>query len=136
MSVGIASTRPTIDGIWQAGEWNDSIEYALSNVNLGLNITPSHLRLIHDDVSLYGWVDAHSDNRMNFSYQGSTLYGCSSSRHPTATYNTSASTPTTPIGRVGGIACEECSSQNYTIVQKLAHTAASLTATIHSKRIH
>ena len=61
--VGTATVKPTIDGQWHPGEWDNTIEYVL-NVTVGsptpTNI-PAYIRMVHDSQNLYGIIDVPSD---------------------------------------------------------------------------
>jgi hypothetical protein len=60
--VGAATIKPTIDGKWQQGEWDSTIEYGLSQGPKGPVKIPSYLRMMHDASYLYGILDVPSDN--------------------------------------------------------------------------
>jgi len=61
--VASTSSPPSIDGQWQQGEWNSSVEYQLMLGSQNLNGQPHpYLRLTHDESKIYGWIDVPSDN--------------------------------------------------------------------------
>jgi hypothetical protein len=66
--VGTTGTPPTIDGVWQQGEWDNSIEYALSVSYRPVTAVTNRptIRLVHDSNTLYGIVDVPSDNGQNY----------------------------------------------------------------------
>lgn len=60
--VGTTTIKPTIDGQWQQGEWDNAIEYELSQGSTGPVKSPSYFRMMHDADNLYGIIDVPSDN--------------------------------------------------------------------------
>ncbi|HKM78035.1 MAG TPA: hypothetical protein VJZ03_03085 [Candidatus Bathyarchaeia archaeon] len=60
--VGTTTVKPTIDGQWQHGEWDNAIEYELTQGSTGPIKVPSYFRMMHDADNLYGILDVPSDN--------------------------------------------------------------------------
>ena len=60
--VGTTTVKPTIDGQWQQGEWDNAIEYELTQGSTGPVKIPSYFRMMHDASNLYGILDVPSDN--------------------------------------------------------------------------
>lgn len=60
---GMAVVKPSIDGVWQVGEWNDANEYKLpfyyGNAN---GKGEAYFRIKYDNASLYWLIDVPSDN--------------------------------------------------------------------------
>jgi hypothetical protein len=62
IAVGTTTPKPTIDGQWQQGEWDNAIEYTLSQASTGPAKVQSYFRMMHDSSNLYGIIDVPSDN--------------------------------------------------------------------------
>jgi len=62
VAVGTTTTKPTIDGQWQPREWDNAIEYTLSEGSTGRVKVPSYFGMMHDSSNLYGIIDVPSDN--------------------------------------------------------------------------
>ena len=62
IEVGTTTIKPTIDGQWQQGEWDNAIEYTLSQASTGPAKVQSYFRMMHDASNLYGILDVPSDN--------------------------------------------------------------------------
>jgi hypothetical protein len=74
--VGTAAVRPDIDGVWQASEWNDAVEARLALYSKQVNNKGEvYVRLKHDNNSLYGLIDAVSDNGSTWIDDGNTVTG-------------------------------------------------------------
>jgi hypothetical protein len=62
----VASTavvKPSIDGLWQTGEWDDANEYQYSYAYFQVNLSAeAYVRCKHDNASLYWLIDVPSDN--------------------------------------------------------------------------
>jgi hypothetical protein len=62
----VASTaiaKPSIDGVWQTGEWDDANEYRYSYAYYQVNLfAEAYVRCKHDNFSLYWLIDVPSDN--------------------------------------------------------------------------
>lgn len=54
------STPPTLDGKWEAGEWDNGVELAVA-YSLGGPLQPAYLRLMHDTAWLYFIYDVTFD---------------------------------------------------------------------------
>jgi len=64
--VGLANVKPSVDGLWKTGEWDDAVESNVSYVSSNGNYVPSQIsqafvRLKHDGTNLYGIVDVPTD---------------------------------------------------------------------------
>jgi hypothetical protein len=53
-------TAPSIDGVWQPGEWTNGVELTIAHTNVS-SIQPAYLRLIHDESWLYFIYDVPFD---------------------------------------------------------------------------
>jgi hypothetical protein len=53
-------TAPSIDGVWQPGEWSNAVELPVAYSNVS-SIQPAYLRLTHDDLWLYFLYDVPFD---------------------------------------------------------------------------
>ena len=62
VTVGVATVRPDIDGLWQQGEWQNAINYKVLLGSTGPAKTPAYFSMMHDDSTLYGIFDVPSDN--------------------------------------------------------------------------
>ncbi len=62
IAVGTTTIKPTIDGQWQQGEWDNAIEYTLRQGSTGPAKVLSYFRLMHDGSNLYGILDVPSDD--------------------------------------------------------------------------
>jgi hypothetical protein len=61
--VGVATVKPTIDGVWGRGEWDDANEYRFSTIYYEVNgFSDAYIRCKHDSTLLYCLIDVPSDN--------------------------------------------------------------------------
>lgn len=61
ISVGTMTIKPTIDGRWQQGEWDNAVEYTLSGSARSVKFS-GYFRMMHDINNLYGIIDVPFDN--------------------------------------------------------------------------
>jgi hypothetical protein len=76
MVAGLVVVKPSIDGLWQQGEWDDSNEYRFSSIYYQVNMLgEAYVRCKHDDSLLYWLVDVPSDNGSTYNRGGQNLTG-------------------------------------------------------------
>ncbi len=74
--VGVAVVKPSIDGVWEKGEWDDANEYRFSSVTYEVNgIGEAYVRCKHDNASLYCLVDVPSDSGATYTRGGQNYTG-------------------------------------------------------------
>jgi hypothetical protein len=74
--VGIAVVKPSIDGVWKTGEWDDANEYYFSYVySTVYGIAEAYLRCKYDNSSLYLLIDVPSDNGSAYTSGGMNYTG-------------------------------------------------------------
>ena len=73
---GLSVVKPSIDGVWQKGEWDDANEYRFSSVYYQVNgVAEAYVRCKHDNSSLYWLIDVPSDNGSAYAKGGQNLTG-------------------------------------------------------------
>jgi hypothetical protein len=73
---GVVVVKPSIDGIWQQGEWDDANEYRFSSIYYQVNMLgEAYVRCKHDNSSLYWLIDVPSDNGSTYTRGGQNLTG-------------------------------------------------------------
>ncbi len=73
---GVVVVKPSIDGLWQKGEWDDANEYRFSSVYYQVNgFAEAYVRCKHDNSSLYWLIDVPSDNGATYAKGGQNLTG-------------------------------------------------------------
>jgi hypothetical protein len=73
---GVVIVKPSIDGVWQKGEWDDANEYRFSSVYYQVNgLGEAYVRCKHDNSSVYWLVDVTSDNGSAYVKGGQNLTG-------------------------------------------------------------
>jgi hypothetical protein len=73
---GLAIVKPTIDGVWQPGEWDDANEYRFSSVFYYVNgMGEAYVRCKHDNASLYWLIDVPSDSGATYTTGGQNYTG-------------------------------------------------------------
>jgi hypothetical protein len=73
---GLVVVKPSIDGLWQQGEWDDANEYRFSSIYYQVNMLgEAYVRCKHDNSSLYWLVDVPSDNGSSYNRGGQNLTG-------------------------------------------------------------
>jgi hypothetical protein len=73
---GTAVVKPSIDGLWQQGEWDDANEYRFSSIYYQVNMLgEAYVRCKHDNSSLYWLIDVPSDNGSTYTRGGQNLTG-------------------------------------------------------------
>jgi hypothetical protein len=141
VAVGVTTQPPSIDGRWQAGEWENAVEYNLAIGSISNVKTSPTIRLLHDNTTLYGLIDVPSDSGGSYTdSNGHINYGS-----VMLTFNNFANT-TQPIIWVSletdykqlagvGVICQ-CSTQLAAEIK--SHTSAStgLTTTSSSNAKH
>jgi hypothetical protein len=76
MVAGVTVVKPSIDGIWQQGEWDDANEYRFSSIYYQVNMLgEAYVRCKHDNSSLYWLIDVPSDNGSTYTRGGQNLTG-------------------------------------------------------------
>ena len=76
ITVGTAKIKPTIDGQWQQGEWDNAIEYKFAKGLPRPPTNPAFIRMTHDSSNLYGIIDVPSDNGTTSQLMnGDTIFG-------------------------------------------------------------
>jgi hypothetical protein len=78
IAVGTTKIKPTIDGQWQQGEWDNAIEYKFAKGLPRPPTNPAFIRMTHDSSNLYGIIDVPSDNGTTFQLMnGNAIFGLS-----------------------------------------------------------
>jgi hypothetical protein len=73
---GLAVVKPSIDGVWRTGEWDDANEYYFSYVySTVYGIAQAYLRCKYDNSSLYWLIDVPSDNGSAYTSEGKNYTG-------------------------------------------------------------
>ncbi len=73
---GVVVVKPSIDGLWQKGEWDDANEYRFSAVYYEVNgLSEAYVRCKHDNSSLYWLIDVPSDSGATYAKGGQNLTG-------------------------------------------------------------
>ena len=73
---GLAVVKPSIDGVWSTGEWNDANEYYFSYVySTVYGMAEAYLRCKYDNSSLYLIIDVPSDNGSAYTSEGKNYTG-------------------------------------------------------------
>jgi hypothetical protein len=73
---GVAVVKPSIDGVWEKGEWDDANEYRFSTVFYQVNgLGDAYIRCKHDNSSLYCLIDVPSDNGTAYARGGQNSTG-------------------------------------------------------------
>jgi hypothetical protein len=75
ITIGPAVVTPTIDGVWQSGEWDDATELKLSLYQTSTPNGEAYLRFKYDSSKFYGLVDVPSDDGSTFTQNGKTYHG-------------------------------------------------------------
>ena len=73
---GFAVVKPSIDGVWKTGEWDDANEYYFSYVySTVYGMAQAYLRCKYDNSSLYWLIDVPSDNGSAYTSEGKNYTG-------------------------------------------------------------
>src|SRR5208337_4409790 len=144
--VGTTTVKPTIDGQWQHGEWDNAIEYELTQGSTGPIKVPSYFRMMHDADNLYGILDVPSDNGTQyinanlglpvgtvlfFFYYGASL----NPNNQTQTYTAFELTVNQTTKRAN-VAVECRCRQDPNTISSRSQVATALSTTIHSSSLH
>jgi hypothetical protein len=141
VTVGIVTRQPSIDGVWERGEWDNAVSYNVTAEATSHAETSSTIRLLHDNTTLYGLIDVPSDSGSSHSdSNGHVNWG---SVMLTFQDLANASQPFTWISLLTnykqvasvGLVCQ-CSTQLASVIKLHIKAATGLTTTSFSNATH